>query len=239
MLKMDEEMKQPKKKVIIALPGNEFSSLFLMSWTNALSKLWMNDKYDILIAPGSGSCIHFVRMQTLGLDVMRGAEQKPFNNSDYDVWITIDSDIIFSPENLIDIIESTDKHPVVSGMYRMADLENFAIVKDWDLNYFKEHGRFEYLKQDFVTKWKKETDLQFLPVSYAGLGFFACRKEVLDKMRYPYFDGEIEEMQVSDSIKIRDMSSEDVNFCKNIKRAGFEIVVNTDIRVGHMKPLVI
>lgn len=234
-----EQNKAPKKKVIIALPGNQYSSVFLLSWTNALSKLWLSDKYDILIAPGSGSCIHFVRMQTLGLDVMRGHEQKPFNGADYDVWITIDSDIIFSPENIIDLIESTDKHPVVAGMYRMADLENFAIVKDWDTNYFKEHGRFEYLKQEFITKWKEETESNYLPVCYSGLGFFACRKEVLDKMSYPYFDGKVEEIQVSDVLKARDMSSEDVNFCKNIKGAGYEIVINTDIRVGHLKPLVI
>lgn len=236
---MDPVAKAPKKKVIIALPGKEFSSVFLLAWTNALSKLWMNDKYDILISPGSGSCVHFVRMQTLGLDVMRGAEQKPFNDTDYDVWITIDSDVIFSPEQLVDLIESTDKHPVVAGMYRMADLENFAVVKDWDVNYFKEHGRFEYLKPEFITKWKEETELKFMPVSYTGLGFFACRKEVLNKMSYPYFDGPLEEMQISDQITVRDMSSEDVNFCKNIKRAGFEIVINTDLRVGHLKPLVI
>ena len=41
-------------------------------------------------------------MQTLGLDVLRGVQQKPFNNLDFDVWVTIDSDVIFSPQQLID-----------------------------------------------------------------------------------------------------------------------------------------
>ena len=213
--------------------------MFLLSWTNALSKLWGSEKYDIIIAPGTGSCVHFVRMQTLGLDVLRGKDQKAFDNTDFDVWITIDSDIIFTPENLIELIESTEQHPVVSGMYRMADLENFAIVKDWDLNYFKEKGNFEFVKQEYITNWKKETGLKFMPVNYTGLGFFACTKEVLDKLSYPFFNGELEEIQVNEKLVIRDMSSEDVNFCKNITKQGYEIIVNTDIRVGHMKPLII
>lgn len=237
--KTDVETQPKKKRVIIGLPGNEFSSMFLLSWTNALSQLWTSNKYDIIIAPGTGSCVHFVRMQTLGLDVMRGIDQKPFNNTEFDVWVTIDSDIIFNADQLIELIESTEKHPVVSGMYRMADLENFAIVKDWNINYFKEKGCFEYVKQDFITKWKEETKLKFMPVHYTGLGFFACRKEVLDKMSYPYFNGELTEIRVSDTLKVRDMSSEDVNFCKNILKEGYEIMVNTDIRVGHMKPLII
>jgi hypothetical protein len=35
------------------------------------------------------------------------------------------------------------------------------------------------------------------------------------------------------------MCSEDVAFCKNVIDAGFDIVVNTDLIVGHEKTLVI
>lgn len=228
-----------KKKVIIGLPGDSFSSRFLLCWTNALANLWTSDKYEIVIAPGTGSFVSFVRMQTLGLDVKRGITQKPFNNSDYDVWVTIDSDIMFNPEHLISLIESTEKHPVVSGLYRMSDLTHFAVVKDWDQNYFVENGTFEFLTQEYIQKWKSETDMKFMPVNYTGMGFFACRKEVLDKLTYPYFDGELQEIVSSDGTVLRDMSSEDVNFCKNITKAGYDIVINTDIRVGHLKPLII
>jgi len=37
----------------------------------------------------------------------------------------------------------------------------------------------------------------------------------------------------------RDMCSEDVAFCKNLQDAGFDVVVNTTIRVGHEKTLII
>lgn len=233
------EEEKTKKKVVFALPGDNFSSKFLVSWTNALASLWNTDKYDIMVAPGTGSFVSFVRMQTLGLDVRRGVNQKPFNGDNYDVWVSIDSDVIFTPELLVQLIEATDKHPVVSGLYRMADLQNFAVVKTWDTNYFAKNGTFEFLTMDALSKWKSETGLKYMPVHYTGLGFFACKKEVLDKMQYPYFNGDLQEINASDGTVMQDISSEDVNFCKNILKVGYEIMLDTDLRVGHLKAIVI
>lgn len=228
-----------KKRVILAVPGDNFSSKFLVSWSNALASLWMSDKYEIAVAPASGSYVTFVRMQTLGLDVRRGITQKPFNGDNFDVWVTIDSDVIFSADHLMQLIDATEAHPVVAGIYRMADLEHFAVVKNWDMNFFSKNGTFEFLTQDAADKWKQETSLKYMPVNYTGMGFFACRKEVLDKMIYPYFDGDLREIVSDTGVIMKDISSEDVNFCQNIAKAGFEIVVNLDLRVGHLKPLVI
>ncbi len=228
-----------KKKVIIALPGDNFSSKFMVSWSNALATLWMSDKYEIAVAPACGSFVTFVRMQTLGLDVKRGVTQKAFNGDQFDIWVTIDSDVIFNAEQLIELLDATEKHPVVGGIYRMADLEHFAVVKNWDNNYFAKNGTFEFLTQDALTKWKEETSLKYMPINYTGLGFFACRKEVLDKMTYPYFNGELREIVGDNGVIMKDISSEDVNFCHNITKAGFQIVINVDLRVGHLKPLVI
>jgi hypothetical protein len=230
---------QRKKKVIISIPGDSFSSKFLIAWSNALATLWSSDKYDVAIAPGSGSFVTFVRMQTLGLDVKRGVDQKPFNGDNYDVWVTIDSDIIFTADQLFELIEATEKHPVVSGLYRMSDLEHFAAVQNWDHSYFAKHGTFEFLTQESLTKWKSETELKYMPINYTGMGFFACKKEVLDKLRYPYFDGELKEIVGENGVVMRDISSEDVNLCQNIIKAGYQIVLNTDLRVGHLKPIVI
>ena len=238
--KPEEQVQIKKKRVIIGLPGDSFSSKFLLAWSNALANIWMSNKYDIIIAPGTGSFVSFVRMQTLGLDVRRGPEQKPFNGDNYDVWVTIDSDVVFSVDNLMKLIDSTDKYPVISGIYRMADLEHFAIVKDWDNDYFKQNGVFKFLKQDDLDEWKKDKNTNIMQIDYTGMGFFACRKEVLDKMKYPYFDGEVREILDGDNkIIMRDLSSEDVNFCKNIKLAGYDINVDVDLRVGHLKPILI
>jgi hypothetical protein len=227
------------KKIVFALPGDNFSSKFLISWTATLSKLWETRRYDIMISPATGSYVPFVRMSTLGLDVLRGSEQKPFDGQPFDIWITIDSDIIFTYEQVIKLIESTDSHPVVAGMYRMVDLVNYAFVKDWDETYFKEKGVFKFTTPEDIEKWKKETELTFFSAVYSGMGFMAIKKEVFDKLKYPYFDSEILTITKEDGTVIRDICSEDVSLCRKITQAGYQIMINTDIRVGHVKSLII
>jgi hypothetical protein len=178
-------------------------------------------------------------MATLGLDVLRGEEQKPFDGQPFDVWVTIDSDIVFTFEQVEKLIESTVEHPVVAGMYRMSDLVNYAFVKDWDETYFKTNGTFQFIKPEEVAKWKEEMDVKYFPVVYSGMGFMAIRKEVFDNIKYPYFDSEVMTITTEDGKVIRDICSEDVSFCKKITQAGYQIMVNTDIRVGHIKPLII
>jgi hypothetical protein len=228
-----------KKKIIFGLPGDTFSSKFLLSWTATINALWESKKYDIIVSTGVSSYVTFARMQTLGLDVMRGISQKPFDNMDFDVWITIDSDVIFTPQQVMDLIESTEVHSVVSGMYRMSNLTSYAIVKDWDTEYFAKNGTFKFLTPDEVTQWKTETSLKYMPVNYTGMGFFAMTRDVLRKMSYPYFNADLQEIITDEGKILRDLCSEDVAFCKNIQKLGIPIVINTDIRVGHNKLIVI
>jgi len=221
-------------KVIIALPGREYSGTFLMNWTQTIILL-INKGYSIEIVNEYSSFVSFSRMKTLGLDVMRGADQKPFNGMrDYDVWLTIDSDIIFTSEQIVELIEDTKKYPVVSGLYRMTDLKHYAAVREWDVDYFKSHGSFKFIGINELDRRKK-----YIKVAYNGMGFFACRREVLEKMKYPYFNYPLVEIEGEDGKLIRDMCSEDVAFCKNISDAGYDIIVNTRMRVGHEKTLVI
>lgn len=228
-----------KKRVVIALPGKHFSDNFVISFVRALYVLWESNKYEVVISPAYSSFVTFTRMQNLGLSVLRGIDQKPFNGMQYDVYVTLDSDIVFAPEHLVELIESTSIHPVVSGIYRMSDLTHVACVKDWDTEYFMQHGTFEFMTLESIRNWKETTKQKFMEVSYNGLGFFACRKEVLDKMQYPYFNQELQEMVTPDGKIIRDMCSEDVGFCKNIQKAGYPVYVHVDLVVGHEKPLVI
>ncbi len=222
------------KKVIVALPGREYSGNFLKNWSETLMVLTQKG-YKVTMVNEYSSFVSFSRMKTLGLDVRRGATQVPFDGKcDYDVWLTIDSDIFFTPEQVIELIEDTDKYPVVSGLYRMTDLKHYACVKEWDVEYFKKHGTFEFLKVDDI-----DTSEKYIKVAYNGMGFFACRKGVIENLKYPYFSYPLIELETEDGKVLRDMCSEDVAFCKNLTDAGYEVVVNTSLRVGHEKTLVI
>jgi len=215
-------------KVIIALPGRTFSGGFMVNLLETVQTL-KSKNYTVMIINEYSSYVTYSRMKTLGLDVLRGADQKPFGGKvDYDVWVTIDSDIRFTPEQIIELIEDTNKYPVVSGLYRMEDLKHYACVKEWDTKYFKTNGSFEFMKSDEDIKDK------YISVAYNGMGFFACRKGVIEKLKYPYFSYPLIEID-----GLRDTCSEDVSFCKNLTDAGFEIIVNTNLRVGHEKTIVI
>ena len=251
---------EKKKRIIIGLPGDHFSQSFLLSWTQALHILISSNRYDVVVSPGKSSFVPFARMQTLGLDVRRGKNQKPFNGEPYDVYVSLDSDTVFSAAQLIELIECTKLHPVVSGYYMMANNKQFAVVKDWNKEFFAKNGTFQFLEpkdteaamKKFVDELeerkaaeeaKKEpkpiSDPDFVKVSYAGMGFFACRKEVLDDLQYPYFNRELQRIRGSDGVEMVDMCSEDVAFCKNIEDAGYDIMLNTRLRVGHEKSVVL
>jgi len=229
-----EEIK--KKKVVIGLPGNTFSSKFIVSWTSSLNTLWETNKYDIIVSPGVSSFVPFARMQTLGLSNLRGIDQKAFDGMEYDVFVSIDSDIVFTAQNLIDLIEATEEKDVVAGYYRMNDLKNLAVVKDWDINYFKKTGSFKYLQQEDIEQLKSE---KFVKVAYCGMGFIALTKTAIDSLSYPYFYTDLQEFKGQDGKLIREMCSEDVSFCKNLEKEGFEINIMPNLRVGHEKALII
>lgn len=221
-------------KVVIALPGRTYSGRFMMNLLNTMM-IMKSRGYDVILTNEYSSYVTFSRMKTLGLDVLKGVDQKPFDGKiDYDVWLTIDSDIVFSPEQVIELIEDTKTYPVVSGVYRMEDLKHYACVKEWNVDYFKKMGTFQFVKVDDFERAPK-----FVSVAYNGMGFFACRKEVIEKLKYPYFSYPLIEIEGKDGVIIRDTCSEDVAFCKNLTDAGMEIIVNTTLRVGHEKTLVI
>jgi hypothetical protein len=222
------------KKVIVALPGREYSGSFIKNWSETLMIL-IQKGYKVTLINDYSSFVPFSRMKTLGLDVMNGSTQKPFNGElDYDVWITIDSDIFFTSDQVIELVEDTSNYPIVSGLYRMTDLKHYAAVKDWDIDFFKKNGSFEFLKVEDIDTFDK-----YMKVAYNGMGFFACRKGVIEDLKYPYFSYPIIEMETEDGTVLRDMCSEDVAFCKNLTDAGYEVIVNTSLRVGHEKTLVI
>ena len=255
-----DQEKSKKLKVIIGLPGDHFSQAFLLAWTNTIYTLVSSNRYDLKISPGKSSFVPFARMHTLGLDVLRGKAQKAFHTEPYDVFVSIDSDVVFSAIQLVELIECTKVHPVVSGYYMMQDNKNFAVVKEWNKSYFAEHGTFQFLQpkdvEADVKKFSAELDERkkaeeekrepgplsnpdFMKVSYAGMGFFACRKEVLDALSYPFFNRELQRMRGKNGLELVDMCSEDVAFCKNIEDAGFDIMLNTRLRVGHEKSVVL
>ena len=124
----------------------------------------------------------------------------------------------------------------------MADGKHLAVVKDWSVSHFTKHGTFQFLTPDDIASWKASEEnsaSKFMEVSYAGLGFFACRREVLDSLEYPYFDAPLQRICTEDGREIVDMCSEDVALSKNIQAKGYKVQLHVNLRVGHEKPVIL
>ena len=224
-------------KVIIAFPGREFSGTFLMRWSQTLVELTKRG-YQVLLLNEYSSFVPFSRMKTLGLDVLRGASQVPFNGEiDYDAWVTIDSDIVFNTEKFwqlcdMAIAEDGEEKEIVSGWYATEDGHTTSVAHWLEEDDFRKNGGvMNHETVESISKRRKP-----FTVDYTGFGWVLIKKGVFEEMEYPWF---APKMQVFESGSVQDMCGEDVSFCLDAKEMGYDIWCDPRIRVGHEKTRVI
>ena len=218
-------------RVVFCMPGREYSREFLLAWSDLLMQA-SSKGHQVMISQNYSSVVHFARAKCLGGDVLKGPDQKPFQGEvEYDAMMWIDSDIIFKPEDFFRILESP--HDVTAGLYMMEDLQHLAVVKEWNEEYFKKNGSFEFMRPDELSSAP-----EYMPVAYAGMGWMLIRKGVVESLKYPWFRSEINSMFDGDKMLI-DLCSEDVSFCNALKAAGHPVHVDTKLRVGHQKKMII
>jgi hypothetical protein len=213
-------------KVIFCLPGANFSGHFLQCWTELVMTCLQNNIQPILSQRQSCN-IYYVRNMCLGADVTRGKDQKPFDRKiDYDFLMWIDSDILFDSQQFLRLINHNVD--IVSGMYLMEGGQALANVKEWDEEFFKKHGYFEFMKLDDV-KDKKE----LIEVNYTGMGFMLVKYGVFESLDYPWFRPI--EKKIGNMV---DFTMEDVSFCLQSRNKGYKILIDPTVKVGHEKRIV-
>ncbi len=217
-----------RKRIVFCLPGKNFSGNFLVSWTKLIDAC-VKQGIDVILSQRSNSNVYFVRSQCLGADVLRGKNQKPWNGSipyDYIMWI--DSDQVFEPHQFFKLL-SHDKD-IVGGLYLMDGGRQFPTIVNWDEEYFKSHGTFEFLNPGSLP-----ADGKLLDVVYNGFGFMLIKNGVFEKITYPWFEPRIIKLTES----IQDFASEDVSFCLKARDFGYKIYVDPSVVVGHEKSNII
>ena len=78
----------------------------------------------------------------------------------------------------------------------------------------------------------------YLPVAYTGMGWMMIRKGVVEDLKYPWFWSDLQRIS-SSAGPLVDMNSEDVAFCRALQAAGHQIFIDTKVRVGHQKLMLI
>ena len=211
-------------KIVFCLPGRSFSNNFLVCWSELLQYL---PRYGItpILSNQYDSVVYYVRNKCLRGDVTKGVNQKPFNGEiDYDYIMWIDSDIVFKVDDFITLLNMNKD--IASGLYKTQDGIHYATVKDWNLDHYRKNGSFEFLTEESLKDLSEPFE-----VDYTGFGWILIKKGVFESLEYPWFRPEWEDFGNG----VKEFTSEDVGFCKNIKEKGYKIYVNPKIIVGHEK----
>lgn len=214
-------------RIVFCLPGREYSREFLLAWSDLLMQASAKG-HQCMISQQYSSVVHFARAKCLGGDVLKGPDQKPFQGQiEYDAMMWIDSDIVFKPEDFFRILESP--HDVTAGLYMMEDMTHMAAVKEWNQDFFAKNGSFKFLRPDDIVGAP-----EYMEVAYAGMGWMLIRKGAVEDIKYPWFRSELNTIG-----ELVDLCSEDVSFCNALKAAGHPIHIDTKLRVGHQKKMIL
>jgi hypothetical protein len=67
-------------------------------------------------------------------DPCKGKDQLPFDGADYTHILWIDDDVLFNASDVEELFK-VDKD-VVSGLYLMSNGKQYAVVEDWNEDFF-------------------------------------------------------------------------------------------------------
>ena len=220
------------KSIVFCLPGRGVSYIFLKNFVQLCFELVQN-KASIQISQDYSSMVNFARCKCLGANVLRGPDQLPWDGKlEYDYQLWIDSDIVFNLENFYRILWM--QKDIASGWYCTEDGKTTSCAH-WleEDDFSKNGGVMNHEMLDSIGKRRKP-----FTCDYTGFGWTLIKKGVFEhpEMKYPWF---APQMQVFESGEVQDMCGEDVSFCLDAIKAGFEIWVDPKCRVGHEKTRII
>jgi hypothetical protein len=140
----------------------------------------------------------------------------PFQGQDYDAALFIGQDAVFKTEDFFKIIESP--HNVTGGIYMSETLQNFDIIRENNPDF----PQGKYLRPEDIVGAP-----QYIPVVYSGMNWMLVRNGVFEKLPYPYIWSTQTE------------PSDEKNFCTLVESAGERVYVDTTVRVGNQKRMIL
>lgn len=141
----------------------------------------------------------------------------------YDKLFWIDSDIEWSPEDFMRLLNSP-KH-IISGVYQMDD-DSVPVYKI---------PMGKPLHKNDIRTMKKP-----FQVRAVGFGFLAVAAGVYERMERPWFGSspvEVENRETGEIKLVHPLMGEDTAWCEKAHQMGMQIWVDPLVRVGHQKTL--
>jgi len=185
-----------------------------------------NVRFD-LISLGGSSNVTSARNSSIHEMLIREHTEK----FKYDYFLFIDSDIVFTQldvKKLLDHVVSGKE--CVSGVYFAKSAPFFPVAGYYDIN--KIAGGFPKVSKEIIISGKT------IEVDWAGLGFVIIKREVLDKIEYPWFEMFVVNLSPQERagglIIKKEILSEDITFFTKIKNLGYKIYLDTSVLLKHI-----
>lgn len=216
-------------KLQVCLPGHSFSAEFFSCFIR-LTQWLIKNKITYVINMAQSYSIHEVRNKCLQGDYRKGPEQKPFNGDQYTHIVWLDSDIIFTPQHIEQLLAS-DKQ-VIGGLYRTRNLKEFAA------------GNIENFTSDVIKPAVPLTPEYIKdkpsPVRVDYLGFGACvmKQGVIENLTFPWFRPELLTTEI-DGVLCSAIPTEDIVLFRSLAKKGIDAFVDSNVIVGHLKSFTI
>ena len=205
--------------VVIAIPGANFHQETIVSLMRTVEKL-QEEGITYHFVNGYSSIVSQARELT-ALDSLHLTYETnlPFEGKyTYDKIFWIDSDMLWTPQYFLDLYHS-DKD-AIAGVFVNSRMEPM---------YFFDNEKDEQRKLEFLKKTKP------FKVSHFGLAFVCMKQGIMEVLERPWFEfGAIMRTKESGE-EYRELVGEDLMFCMKMNDAGFELYVDPNVRIGHMK----
>lgn len=137
------------------------------------------------------------------------------NDIFYDKVFWIDSDISWKEEDFLKLLDS--EKDIVSAAYMLNNGELSAI----DFNGLK------------YTPEKIKDEKKLIQISANGMGFMAMKYGILERMDSPFLDNIIKKR----GFDLNYIYGEDVLFCMEAQKRGFDVWLDPTVRVDHHKTM--
>ena len=209
--------------LVICTPGHSLMSSYVQSLielSDALSKegitwAWSN-KYSSHVADARETTLSGTSENLIN-------ETRPFHGEiTYDKLLWIDSDIAFTPEDVLKLYKS-DKD-IISGCYLLADGSVVAYKKVLE-------GPYSIQEIQDMSG--------IVEISGAGFGFICIAQGIFEQMSRPWFQQVMVEKTLPETGEkfTFPLLGEDLSWCERAKRLGYKIWLDTDVRVMHHKTM--
>jgi len=208
-----------KLTIIFCIPGNQFSPLFLESWTEVLLWCSLND-IRVILSNKQGPNGNIRRNLCLG-EFGNTPGQKPFQHKiRYDYLMWIGANCVFTSEQLQRLLEYDED--IVSGISLLPGQSCYDCIQKWDETPLFEDKVLPYLTIEEVSG---KEDL--IEVDYCSLDFTLMKRKVMDSLEYPWF----RELELEQNGK-KALLPGDFYVCQKLRENGFQINVDPAVQVG-------